>query len=79
MDNRPKNYWTSGNDLSLEGSFIWSSTGHPIVFTDWHAGQPDDSGRDGEDLVGYWHSAGVLKWNDFASDTSEIMYALCEE
>ncbi|KAF4521518.1 hypothetical protein B566_EDAN012207 [Ephemera danica] len=73
-----KDYWTSGNDVSLEGSFVWASTGRPFVFTDWHNGQPDDGGRDGEDLVGLWHSEGSLHWNDFGTDAASL-YALCEE
>jgi len=37
-----EHFWTSGNDLSEEGSFVWFGNGHPISFTNWNTGEPNN-------------------------------------
>ena len=52
-------FWTSGNDISLEGQWVWASTGYGFTFFDWHGGQPDNYGNN-EDVMEFRG----LAWND---------------
>ena len=33
---------TSGTDQAEEGKFFWLSTGRPITYTNWNAGEPNN-------------------------------------
>lgn len=35
-----EHFWTAGTDQGEEGSFFWMSTGRPVTFTNWNAGEP---------------------------------------
>ncbi|XP_011183492.1 C-type lectin 37Db isoform X1 [Zeugodacus cucurbitae] len=36
-------YWISGNDLAEEGTYVSLSTGRPLLYTKYAAGEPDNS------------------------------------
>ncbi|XP_054082611.1 C-type lectin 37Db-like [Zeugodacus cucurbitae] len=36
-----RDYWISGNDLAEEGKYMSLSTGRPMIYTKFAAGQPD--------------------------------------
>lgn len=75
-----EHFWTSGTDLADEGKFFWMSTGKPITFTNWNAGEPNnfqyDNGEE-ENCLELWNRDGKgLKWND--SPCSFETYFVCE-
>lgn len=75
-----EHFWTSGTDLANEGSFFWMSTGRPITFTNWNAGEPNnfvyENGEE-ENCLELWNRDGKgLKWND--SPCSFETYFVCE-
>jgi len=69
-ENIPDHFWLSGTNFGAEVStgFYWSATGSPMEFTDWSAGQPDNSGNNEHCLQ--WHQpAGDRRyWNDLNCD-----------
>ncbi len=52
--------WIGFNDVAVEGSFVWAS-GEPASFTNWNAGEPNNSGAT-EHYAELLGSNG--KWND---------------
>ncbi|XP_059469035.1 C-type lectin BfL-2-like [Neocloeon triangulifer] len=59
--------WLGGTDLGKEGSFYWYSTGAPLNFTAWHAGEPSGNNPSNgvkEDCLQYQNKNGVILWND---------------
>jgi len=75
-----EHFWTSGTDLAQEGQFFWMSTGRPITFTNWNAGEPNnfqyENGEE-ENCMELWNRDGKgLKWND--SPCSFETYFVCE-
>ncbi|XP_037820987.1 putative uncharacterized protein DDB_G0289963 [Lucilia sericata] len=75
-----EHFWTSGTDLADEGNFFWMSTGRPITFTNWNAGEPNnfryENGEE-ENCLELWNRDGKgLKWND--SPCSFETYFVCE-
>ncbi|XP_059224992.1 lectin subunit alpha-like [Stomoxys calcitrans] len=63
-----EHFWVSGTDLADEGNFIWLSTGRPITFANWNAGEPNnyryENGEE-ENCMELWNRDGKgLKWND---------------
>ena len=52
--------WIGFNDEASEGTFVWSS-GEPVAFTNWNAGEPNNSGgvEDYAEMLG-----SNSKWND---------------
>ncbi|XP_075160772.1 brevican core protein triforce isoform X2 [Haematobia irritans] len=75
-----EHFWVSGTDLADEGNFFWLSTGRPITFTNWNAGEPNnyryDNGEE-ENCLELWNRDGKgLKWND--SPCSFETYFVCE-
>uniref|UniRef100_T1PK09 Lectin C-type protein n=1 Tax=Musca domestica TaxID=7370 RepID=T1PK09_MUSDO len=69
------NLWLGGNDLGLEGKFVWSSTGKRFEFSNWSKGQPDNY-KSNEHCVHYY-TITDFEWND-APCTSKIGF-ICEE
>ena len=35
-------YWGGGNDLDVEGTFVWSSDSSTLGFVNWNIGEPND-------------------------------------
>lgn len=50
--------WIGFNDIASEGSFVWYDQS-PIVYTNWHSGEPNNSGN--EDCVQIYPDG---QWND---------------
>ncbi|XP_026804263.1 hepatic lectin-like [Rhopalosiphum maidis] len=65
---KDSHFWTSGNDLSVEGRFVWSGNGQNFGrFTKWLEGEPNNTKVDDkdEDCVEYWYKGDEgFKWND---------------
>ncbi|XP_061188090.1 perlucin-like protein [Saccostrea echinata] len=69
------NYWTGGNDLEREGSYIWIKSRASFTFTDWHASQPNGGS---EDCVAYnCFTDSSIQWHDFACH--QLLYYICEK
>lgn len=58
------------NDTRQEGTFEWYS-GEPVTYTNWRAGEPNNSGGIEDWVHIYNFSAGNWQWNDI-SNTSVI-------
>lgn len=75
-----EHFWTSGTDLAEEGNFFWMSTGRPITFTNWNAGEPNNfeyENGEQENCLELWNRDGKgLKWND--SPCSFETFFVCE-
>ena len=52
--------WIGGNDLDTEGTFVWSD-GSAWDFTQWEAGEPNNSGDQDCALTGF---QGRAVWDD---------------
>ncbi len=37
-----EHFWTSGTDQAEEGKFFWMSTGRPVTYSNWNAGEPNN-------------------------------------
>nr|CAH0106360.1 unnamed protein product [Daphnia galeata] len=73
-------FWTSGNDISIEGKWIWESTGVNLSpgYTNWADAEPNNSGKEGEDcLCTGWVTNGRPGWNDYACGNYND--AICED
>ena len=67
-------YWTCSNDRSAEGT--WACDGQELDYTNWNAGEPNDSHRGGEDCAVLQPDTGV--WNDrYCGGDSDIWF-VCE-
>ena len=55
-------WWFGFNDIEQEGNFVWSN-GDEVVYTNWWADEPNDSG--GEDCTSVLRYFGPSQWNDF--------------
>ncbi|XP_074025521.1 brevican core protein triforce [Leptinotarsa decemlineata] len=75
-----EHFWTSGTDIAEEGNFFWMSTGRPITYTNWNAGEPNNfeyENGEQENCLELWNRDGKgLKWND--SPCSFETYFVCE-
>ena len=55
--------WIGLTDAASEGTWVWMD-GSPVVYSLWHAGQPDNYGSD-EDCAVFWYG---FEWNDVPCD-----------
>lgn len=68
------NTWVGGNDLAVEGTFVWSN-GEIFGFTSWDAGEPNNNnGEDCMKLDG--NSVPIGKWDD--NECGDSHRYLCE-
>jgi len=63
-----EHFWTSGTDQAEEGKFFWMSSGKPITYENWNAGEPNnfqyENGEE-EHCLELWNRDGKgLRWND---------------
>jgi len=75
-----EHFWTSGSDLAEEGEYYWMSTGRPVKYSNWNAGEPNnfkyDNGEE-EHCLELWNRDGKgLGWND--TPCSFATYFICQ-
>ncbi|XP_060072174.1 perlucin-like protein [Ylistrum balloti] len=69
VHNRRK-YWLGGSDIMHEGHWIWMSNIEPMLYTNWHAPDPNN-GNQGEDcLLNNWYKMG--EWADGECEWKEF-------
>jgi len=75
-----EHFWTSGTDQGEEGQFVWMSSGKPLGWENWNAGEPNNyeyEGGEREHCLELWNRDGKgLKWND--SPCSFETFFICE-
>ncbi|XP_037085886.1 C-type lectin 37Db-like [Pollicipes pollicipes] len=75
-----EHFWISGTDQGEEGRFFWISSGRPITFTNWNAGEPNNFEYENGELehcMELWDRDGKgMKWND--SPCSFETYFVCQ-
>ncbi len=54
--------WTNMSDAATEGTWVWLN-GEPVTYTNWNAGEPNNSGNEDYMHVNYSVAGG---WNDIA-------------
>uniref|UniRef100_A0A0A1WQN2 Perlucin n=1 Tax=Zeugodacus cucurbitae TaxID=28588 RepID=A0A0A1WQN2_ZEUCU len=69
-----KFFWTCGNDLAEEGKYVSLSTGRPMIYTKFPAGQPDNY-RD-EDCLHLQAFNNIFYMNDYPCSGNG--YPICE-
>lgn len=68
------NTWIGASDLATEGTFVWDD-GSALVFTNWHAGEPNSGGTGAtyqEDCVIIAGARVDKQWDDRPCDASEV-------
>jgi hypothetical protein len=55
--------WIGLDDLATEGTFVWVD-GTPLAFANFHAGEPNNSGTDGEDCAVIAGQRVGKQWDD---------------
>ncbi|KAH3768855.1 hypothetical protein DPMN_170071 [Dreissena polymorpha] len=44
VDPQKVGYWTSANDLEVEGRWVWDyPSDNVVLYTDWHMGEPNNN------------------------------------
>lgn len=75
-----EHFWSSGTDQGEEGKFVWMSTGRPLTYENWNAGEPNNfqyENGETENCLELWNRDGKgLRWND--TPCSFESYFLCE-
>lgn len=65
-------FWIGASDAASEGGFAWVG-GEPFSYTNWHAGEPNNSGN--EDFLAYDYYGGVRQswaWNDAPDNLGQL-------
>lgn len=68
------NTWIGATDMVTEMTFLWDD-GTPLVFTNWHAGEPNSGGTGAtyqEDCVIIAGARVDKQWDDRPCDASEV-------
>ncbi|KAL3868552.1 hypothetical protein ACJMK2_041353, partial [Sinanodonta woodiana] len=68
--------WTAGNDIIVEGHWVWAPSSEEMVFSAWAPGKPNQS------LNGIDDCAGLFNWQDFQmndDNCDEPRYFICEQ
>jgi len=63
QDNFPGNIWLGGSDTTEEGRWTWSD-GTAWIYSNWHSGQPSNTGS-GQDCIWTWYHN---QWDDNTCD-----------
>jgi len=75
-----EHFWSSGTDQGEEGKFVWMSSGKPLTYENWNAGEPNNfqyENGETENCLELWNRDGKgLRWND--TPCSFESYFLCE-
>lgn len=75
-------FWTSGNDLAVNGTYFWLSTGANFQFEHWKPGEPSHQSPGGQEehCVEIVRSSAsineTLIWNDRQCALED--YVICE-
>lgn len=72
----PGPYWTGGNDIDREGTYVWSN-GDPWGFAPWEDGEPNDLGFGVQNCVDIYDDAVAGPWLGDNACTDESPY-ICE-
>jgi VCBS repeat-containing protein len=65
-------FFTGFNDVTAEGSFVWSS-GESVTFTNWFSGEPNGSPASDSDFAGMFVNFGIPgKWHDILNTTGAV-------
>jgi hypothetical protein len=69
--------WLGGIDKAEEGTWIWSSSGSPLGYTNWNKGEPNDlkGKEDCMEILGDGAKNGL--WNDMPC--SQSLRSVCEK
>ncbi|XP_053372507.1 perlucin-like protein, partial [Mercenaria mercenaria] len=72
-------YWISGNDLAVEGHWVWGYPNDiPMAYADWRHGEPNnrDANKMPEDCAILWGRYNYT-WNDITCYSEE--YYICKQ
>lgn len=72
--------WTGGNDLAIEGQYVWDASNTSMVFTNWYVSEPSigypslAADRDCIDILrnGKWNDQSCLTLNEFICERTII-------
>jgi hypothetical protein len=67
-------FWLAGNDLQVEGQWVWQPTQVSMDYDDWHRGEPNDAGH-GQHCLSVSHK-NDFKWSD--DSCAQAHYYVCE-
>ncbi|XP_034236316.1 C-type lectin mannose-binding isoform-like [Thrips palmi] len=71
-------FWIGASDLAQQGKYVWMSTGEPVVYSNWLAGEPNHLTENGEveHCVHLWEQSHGFTWNDKICST--LFNFICE-
>ena len=76
-------FWFGATDVAVEGSWVWTTSGRPVTFTNWLVGQPHlladqpDNYNGIDDCIGMFRvDQGLGKWVDWLC--ADTLKAICE-
>ncbi|NXU79577.1 CL17A protein, partial [Oreotrochilus melanogaster] len=67
-----REFWLGLSDIHSEGDWLWVN-GHPLTFSLWNKGEPNNVGAQGEDCATIYSSG---RWNDVSCTSSKFW--ICE-
>ena len=63
-------YWIGCNDISNEGTFVWSHNNERISYSNWAINEPANQGGNEDCCMIGWDDQPYGKWNDKECDYS---------